>query len=104
MPRWVPPAKVCGACEVFLAEHCKGRAKTASSAPQEMCWHGYLGNEVLLPELIASTTVFTQHGELADFYLVPIASECFILSEMKRCGPRLAAWTCKGRCGRPTSS
>jgi len=51
---------------------------------EEGCWNGYSATEVLVPELIATTTVFTLHGELADFYLVPIASECFVTSEIKR--------------------
>mmetsp|Transcript_29775 Transcript_29775/g.76959 ORF Transcript_29775/g.76959 Transcript_29775/m.76959 type:complete len:464 (+) Transcript_29775:315-1706(+) len=51
---------------------------------KESCWHGYTGLEALLPELVAASTAFTPHGDLADFYLVPILPECFLKTEMHR--------------------
>ena len=48
------------------------------------CKGGYAAAEVLIPDLIARSSVYTPHAELADFYLVPILADCYLHDKLNR--------------------
>jgi len=39
---------------------------------------------MIVPELFARTTMYTTQGELADFYVVPVFTECFLLTRLNK--------------------
>lgn len=78
------PDAVPHALRIFIYGDVVPPALNRNLRTKESCWHGYTGLEALLPELVGASSVFTPHGELADFYLVPVLPECFLISEMRR--------------------
>lgn len=42
------------------------------------CKNEYTGSEKYLPSVIKRLDVYTEYGNLADFYLVPVMTECFL--------------------------
>jgi hypothetical protein len=51
---------------------------------REECLAPYRAAEMILPELFARTTMYTTQGELADFYVVPVFTECFLLTRLNK--------------------
>eukprot|EP00242_Pyramimonas_sp_CCMP2087_P003586 CAMPEP_0198233338 /NCGR_PEP_ID=MMETSP1445-20131203/116190_1 /TAXON_ID=36898 /ORGANISM="Pyramimonas sp., Strain CCMP2087" /LENGTH=189 /DNA_ID=CAMNT_0043914029 /DNA_START=839 /DNA_END=1404 /DNA_ORIENTATION=+ len=49
---------------------------------KEACMAPYSAAEVAIPDLVARSSLYTKHGELADYYLVPVLSECFMLTRL----------------------
>ncbi|XRB09616.1 glucuronoxylan glucuronosyltransferase [Pycnococcus provasolii] len=56
--------------------NCGGRRGVSAS--------GYADAEWLIPELVAKSDVYTPHAELADFYLVPALTECFVAHALEK--------------------
>jgi hypothetical protein len=51
---------------------------------REECLAPYRAAEVILPELFARTGMYTSQGELADYYVVPVFTECFLLTKLNK--------------------
>ena len=42
------------------------------------CQNDYSGAESVLPSILKNLDVYTRDGEIADYYWVPIMTECFL--------------------------
>eukprot|EP00899_Mesostigma_viride_P021878 jgi/Mesvir1/29692/Mv00927-RA.1 len=49
-----------------------------------LCHESYSSSEIRFPEMVARSSIYTRHGELADFYLVPVFTECYMLTQLQQ--------------------
>eukprot|EP00959_Pyramimonas_sp_CCMP1952_P310410 6496254-Pyramimonas_sp.AAC.1 len=49
---------------------------------KEMCLSPYSAAEIVIPDLVAQSSLYTKYGELADYYVVPVLTECYMLTRL----------------------
>jgi len=69
----------------FGVDFChSSRGALSRAQGREECLAPYRAAEMIVPELFARTTMYTTQGELADFYVVPVFTECFLLTRLNK--------------------
>ena len=64
--------------KVFVYEEDLPRDLYGALRRDARCSNEYSGLEALLPSMIKGLDVYTPYGENADYYVVPVMTECFL--------------------------
>ncbi|KAK3246566.1 Glycerol kinase [Cymbomonas tetramitiformis] len=51
---------------------------------RDSCYTPYTAAEMVIPDLVSRSSIYTTDGELADYYIVPVQCECYMTTKIQK--------------------